>query len=55
MLQIVWQGPRVSQTLCFYWPRLSTAGHVLSAHAHNSLSVGKDRQRTRELELDSGH
>ena len=31
MLQIVWQGPRASQTLRLYWRRLSTlptAGHV---------------------------
>ena len=47
---IVWQGPQASQTLLFYWPHLSilpTAGHVLSAHAHNPTYyyVGKGRQQ----------
>ncbi len=40
VLRIVWQGPRASQTLYLCWPRLSTlptAGHVLSAHVHNSV------------------
>jgi hypothetical protein len=48
MLRIIWQGPRASQTLRFDWPRLSTlptAGHVLSAHAHNLAQyVGKGCQ-----------
>jgi hypothetical protein len=48
MRRIVWQGPRAPQMLRFYWPRLSTlptAGHVLSAHAHNLTQyVGKGRR-----------
>jgi hypothetical protein len=44
MLLIVWQGPRVSETLHFCWPHLSTVPCMLSVHAHNLTSyVGKGR------------
>jgi hypothetical protein len=58
MLRIVWKGPRASQTLCFYWPRLSTlptTGHVLSAHVHNLAQyVGLSTTMALQLELDVG-